>query len=68
MTPLFNLDLGTVLVALALLTELSALPGPAGRPPDPQSHAGGQQGVLPEDEGGLLPLPGRGGHWGGEGR
>ena len=67
MTRLFNPNPVRVLVAWAFLTKLSAFPGPAGQPPDPQSHAGGQQGVLPEDEGGLLPLPGRGGHRGGEG-
>ena len=39
-------------------------PGPAGRLPgeELQRDAAREQGVLPEDEGRLLPLPGRGGH------
>lgn len=58
---------GSVSVSIVNGLHLSGSPGSAGRPPDPQSHAGRQQGVLPKDEGGLLPLPGRGGLRGGEG-
>ena len=39
--------------------HLQQHPGPAGRAPDSNRQLGREQGVLPEDEGRLPPLPGR---------
>lgn len=50
-----------------LTLRLWLVAGPAWQTSDPQCYACWQQSLLSEDEGRLLPLPGRGGHWRGQG-